>query len=139
MDAWKNGEFGNPLAGRSRVNALRTIAQAYLKHSIEDLWEIAQDRATPASTRAKIYIFILEQGFGRAPQSMEVNVTDGLQPSMISTEQLKLMAAGKIKELVFSLIQSGKIEDYIKAHKESVEAGNMEVRPASDQKQLPAN
>jgi hypothetical protein len=133
MDEWLKGEFGKPFGSQPKLNPVRAICYAHLPKIWNLMWRIVDDESNPESlsTRGTLLKFMMEQAGGRAPKSMEVKATDGLNPNMMSTEQIKLMAAGKIKELVFSVIQSGQIDEYIREHREGLEARNMDVSKAS--------
>lgn len=138
MDAWEKGEFGKPFGSRPKINALRTLCAGYLPQAWELLLDLVNNKMTNETVKLQGLKFIFEQACGKAPQTVEVKVMDGISPNMMSMEQLRLVAAGKAKELVFSLIQSGQIDEYIKEHKDSLEAGNMDIAKASskDIKQL---
>jgi len=138
MDAWLKGEFGKPFGSQPKLNPARTVCFAHLPQIWNLLWKIVNDEQQDAIGRGKLLWCMIEQACGKAPKSMEVKDTDGINPNMMSNEQLRLMAAGKMKELIFSVIQSGQIEDYIREHRETQEAGNTDISKASreDIKQL---
>jgi hypothetical protein len=131
MENWQKGEFGNPINGRKKLNWLRAKCLELTPEALKLMWNIGNDDGHPVSARIKALSYILDQGSGKAPQSMEVSLTEELAPNMMSTEQLKLIAAGKFKELIFGLIQSGEIEEYLKAHRLSLEANGKETVKAS--------
>lgn len=140
MEAWQKGESGNPFGNRSRympkVNAFRTICQEYSKETFELLWELVQNRLTHELVRFQAMKFILEHAYGKAPQCMEVKSEESIAPNMMSSEQLRLAAANKTKELVFSLIESGKIEEYIRAYKEDPDINSNEEASSINDKDV---
>ena len=135
MDAWQKGEFGKPSFGsQPKMNPARAVCYAHLPKIWDLLWGIVNDENHEVSVRGNLLRFMMEQACGKAPKSMEVKTMDRINPNMMSTEQLTLMAAGKVKELVFSVIQSGQIDEYLSEYKESLGAENMEVNKAPGKK-----
>ncbi len=134
MDEWQKGEFGKPINFAPKVNAFRAICQMYAPEAGRLLWEMATDKLNHEGVRFQALKLISEQAYGKAPQSVDVKVMDNISPSMMTTEQLKLIAAGKIKELIFGIIQSGQIEDYLREHREALEAGNVVINQSSSEK-----
>jgi hypothetical protein len=132
MDAWKKGEFGNPVGNGSRLklNALRLFCQDFTPQAAKVIQEIILNSDND-SARFQAAKFVLEQAYGKAPHSMEIKITDGLSPSMMSAEQIKMFAAGKVRELVFSIIQSGQIEKYIEDYRENLTTLGKEAEKAS--------
>lgn len=123
MEAWQKGESGNPFTIKPRreklkIGDLRIICQEYGPQLVEHLVEMIENKGTHETVRFQAVKFMWEQGYGKARQSIEFKVGESIPPNMMTTEQLKLAAAGKTKELVFSLIESGKMEEYIRAYKE---------------------
>lgn len=123
MEAWQKGESGNPFLPKQkkeklRIGDLRTICQEYGPRLVEHLVEMIENKGTHEAVRFQAVKFMWEQGYGKARQSIEFKVSEPIAPSMMTSEQLKLAAANKTQELVFSLIESGKMEEYIRAYKE---------------------
>lgn len=122
MEAWQQGEFGNPIGTQIKVNSLRKVCQSFSKQSMDVLMEIMLNPMSEEKSRIAVAKFILEQGYGKAPQSMEFKVTEGLSPNMMSTEQLRMFASGKVQELILNLHQTGKLDEYLKSTQLSLEA-----------------
>lgn len=122
MEAWKQGEFGNPIGAQLKVNALRKVCQSFSQQSMDVLMEIMLNPMSEEKSRIAVAKFILEQGYGKAPQSMEFKVTEGLSPNMMSTDQLRMFASGKVQELIINLHQTGKLDEYLKSTQLSLEA-----------------
>lgn len=67
----KNGQFvkgvsGNPKGKPKKPTALKRLA----KQSLDELWAIASDKATPVRVRADIYKWIYEWHYGKAVQAV---------------------------------------------------------------------
>jgi len=139
MEAWKKGEFGSPFANGAppKINALRLFCQSVAPKVVEEFTRIALYSENEA-LRIQAGKYLLDQSYGKAPQSMEIKVTEGLSPSMMSSEQIKMFAAGKVRELIFSMIQSGQIEQYTQAYQENLTTLGKETEKASgdENKQL---
>lgn len=113
---WQKGQSGNPFGMRPKMNAFRAICQTYSKEAFELLKELVENRATHEAVRLQGLKFILEHAWGKAPQSVEIKVTENVVPDMMTTEQLTLAAAGQTQELVCSLIASGKLDEYTREY-----------------------
>lgn len=118
---WQKGESGNPFGRRPAVNPFRAICQTYSQEAFNKLWKMVDDVMIHEAVRFQALRLIVEQAWGRAPQSMEVKVQERVLPSMLTTEQLKLAIAGQTKELVCSLMETGKLEEYTKKDGETDE------------------
>lgn len=70
--SFKPGQSGNP-SGRPRVIAeVRDLARRYCEEAVEGLAGIARDQKAPHSARVAAWTELLNRGYGRAPQSLEV-------------------------------------------------------------------
>lgn len=121
MEAWQKGEFGNPIGVQPKVNALRKACQNFSKQAWDILVELASDPGGDEKNRRVIATWMLEQAWGRVPQSMEIQSNEGLSPNMMSAEQLRMFASGKIQELIINLHQTGKLDEYLKSTQLSLE------------------
>lgn len=109
---WERGKSGNPSGRKPLITAFRTLCQNYSYQAFDMLKELVENRGTHEAVRFQGLKFILESGWGRPAQAIEVRMEEGKPPDMMTTEQLKMAAAGQTEELVYSLIQSGKIDEY---------------------------
>jgi hypothetical protein len=125
VDAWQQGKFGNPIGFQPKVNALRKVCQEFAPQFFDVLKEIAF-KGEEEKNRLAAAKFGLEQGYGKCPQSVEIKITEGLSPNMMSAEQLKMFASGKIQELIVNLHQTGKLEEYLKSSQLSLESPSIE-------------
>lgn len=114
MASWVKGESGNPYGRRPPVNVFKELCQAYSTDVFRILWGIFENPNSHPAVRFQIGKFLQEQGYGRAPLALEVKAVQDITPSMMTTEQLKLAAAGQTQELVCNLIASGKLDEYAK-------------------------
>lgn len=126
MEAWQQGDFGNPIGVQPKINALRKVCQSFSKQSMDVLMDIMLNPMSEEKNRIAVAKFILEQGYGKAPQSMEFKVTEGLAPNMMSPDQLRMYASGKIQELIVNLHQTGKLNEYLKSTQLSLEGPKSE-------------
>ncbi len=83
--------------------------------------ELASDPMGDEKNRRVIATWMLEQAYGRVPQSMEITESDGLSPNMMSSDQLRMYASGKVRELILNLHQTGKLDEYLKSTQLSLE------------------
>jgi hypothetical protein len=67
------GVSGNPSGRPKRDLALAELARAYTHEAIRTLAEIMTNPNAPASSRIAAAIALLDRGYGRAPQSLEVD------------------------------------------------------------------
>jgi len=110
--AWAKGQSGNAYGRRPSVNAFRTLCKDYSYKAFEMLKEIVEDRALHEAVRFQGLKFILESAYGKASQSIEVSLAEGIESDKMTHEQLALAASGQTEELVYNLIKSGKYEEY---------------------------
>ena len=127
MDVWQQGEFGNPTGERMKVNALRKFCQGLSRQCVGVLQEIMMSPQAEEKNRLSIAKWFMEQAWGKSPQSMEFQITEGLSPNMMSTEQLNMYMAGKFEDLIVNLHQTGKLNEYLKSNQISLEAPTVET------------
>lgn len=71
---WRKGTSGNP-GGRPKVTAdVRALAQEHTTEAVGALVEIVSDREAPPAARVAAANALLDRGYGRAPQTVDVNV-----------------------------------------------------------------
>lgn len=121
--SWKKGESGNIFGRRPNVNVFRTLCQSYGEEAFRRLLEFIDNETFHEAVRFSALKLLIEQGYGKAPQSLEVKVNERILPSMMTTEQLKLAVAGHTKELVQSFIESGKLDEYVRIDNQGEEQG----------------
>lgn len=66
------GQSGNPCGRPKRDLDVVDLARAHTEAAIETLATIMQDAAVPASARVSAATALLDRGYGRAPQSLDV-------------------------------------------------------------------
>jgi len=113
---WKSAATGNPINKRAvatvKVNRYRNLCQEFTEEAFAIMRTIIRDEGIDPAVRLNGCYRLMESGWGKAPQSVEIKSNDSMLPEMMSQEQLMLAAAGQTQELVCSLIESGKIADY---------------------------
>jgi len=72
---FKKGQSGNPGGRPKEVGEVRELARQYTAKAINTLVEIMEDRKTPPAARVAASSALLDRGYGRAPQSLEVKGT----------------------------------------------------------------
>lgn len=132
--AWIRGETGNPFSKRGllKVNAFQHLCQEYAPQAFKMLREIVEDVLQDGSVRVQGLKFIVEHAYGKARQSIDVKHEESIVPEMMTSEQLQLAAAGQTEELVCSLIESGKLDDYTRGYERVVPRLEKDVTEVKD-------
>lgn len=100
--SWSPGHFqeGDDIRRylASDVTELRKSMSAMCRrigpHLLADLYDIARNPDTPIHTRVSAINSILDRGYGRAPQSVEISVNDVKDIPSLTTRELTLLAHG---------------------------------------------
>lgn len=80
------GQSGNP-GGRPKEEAhVRDLARAQTVRAVETLVAIMENKRSPAAARVSAAIALLDRGYGRPAQQVNVDAT--LRPSDVSAEPL---------------------------------------------------
>lgn len=124
---WKKGESGNPYGRRPGVNVFKKLCQSYSQDIFRILWEMFENPNSHPAVRFQIGKFMQEQGYGRAQEALKDITVIEESPEMMTTEQLKLAAAGQTQELVCNLIESGKIDGYTRMVDNALEVKHGEL------------
>lgn len=74
--------------------SLSSMCRRLGPHLLADLYDIARNPNTPIHTRVSAINSILDRGYGRAPQSVEVNITEVKDIPSLTTRELTLLAHG---------------------------------------------
>src|SRR5690606_2424174 len=69
------GQSGNPKGRPKRDLDLAELARKDAKKAIEALVEVISDKKAPPSARVSAAAELLDRGFGRAPQHVDLNAT----------------------------------------------------------------
>jgi hypothetical protein len=71
------GKSGNP-SGRPKVNHdLRALAQTHTKGALNTLVAIMKNKKAPAAARVNAACAVLDRGYGRPPQQVDISNKDG--------------------------------------------------------------
>lgn len=71
---WAKGVSGNPKGKPPVIREVRELAQAYTVDAIESLRDIMVDQKANGSARVQAAVALLDRGWGRPKQSVEVQV-----------------------------------------------------------------
>lgn len=114
MPAWKPGETTNP-KGINQYTGVQNVFRNLCKRDVYKLhgllMDIVENQEMQTSARVAGLKFMLEAGFGRPVQSVEVNTYQGTDPDLLTTRQLQLAANGETEAFVLDLIASGKLAE----------------------------
>lgn len=124
--AWIRGETGSPFARRSSsTNAYQTLVRELGLKAIALIWNIGQDPND--RDRLQALKFIVEQGQGKARQAVDLRIEEQIDPGMMTQAQLMLAADGQTEELVCSLMESGKLNEYTRRYEGVVQREEKDV------------
>lgn len=115
MGVPQSTNIGNPFS-KSRVNAFKALCQGYAPEAFALIKEMIENRSTHEAVRFQALKFVVEQAYGKAAQSVHIRSDGDISAPMMSTEQLRLAAAGQTQELVCNLIETGKLDEYTRAY-----------------------
>jgi hypothetical protein len=98
--SWRKGQSGNP-AGRRPMSAELTdvvvLCRRLTPEIVQILFRHAQSDNAPVSLRASIWL--LERGWGRAPQPLEFQQTPGLMPKSFRSDLEDALQQGRERVL----------------------------------------
>jgi len=73
--SYQPGQSGNPAGRPAIVREVRDLAQQYTVEAIEGLAAVLRDEKAPPSARVSAAIALLDRGWGRAPQNINIRGT----------------------------------------------------------------
>lgn len=73
MTPWKPGQSGNPRGRPKKDYLLSELAQEKTEEALTNLCQIMNNKSASANARVAAAAEILDRGWGRAPQSLELN------------------------------------------------------------------
>ena len=71
--SWVKGQSGNPGGRPKQIGEVRDLAREHTEEAIGTLVGIMQDEGAPASARLQAAQAILDRGWGRPSQAVEVD------------------------------------------------------------------
>jgi hypothetical protein len=69
---FQKGQSGNPTGRAKKDKSLAELAQKHAEKAINALVEVVSDKTAPPNSRVSAAAELLDRGFGRAPQSLDV-------------------------------------------------------------------
>lgn len=133
----QQGQVCNP-KGTNQYTGIQNVFKNLCKRDVYKLYgllmDIVENQDTNVNARVNGIKFMLESGFGKAAQSIEVSTSQGKTPDQLTTQQLKLAAEGETEALVLDLIMSGKLAEIQERFREEPDT---EVRAIKVVEELP--
>lgn len=96
--AWQKGQSGNPGGRPKGLKEVQDAARQHTEAAIKTLADIAKDKEQTASARVAAAEVLLDRGWGKAQQTIEVEGMSGLPDHVIDA----ILAACDIIESVKS-------------------------------------
>lgn len=75
------GQSGNPTGGSKKSTAIKELAQAHCERAVARLAELMESEDEGIAVKAAD--ILLERGYGKAPQSQELNVSGDIRVSWL--------------------------------------------------------
>lgn len=75
--AWQKGQSGNPGGRRRQDYRIKEVAQQYTSEALKTLLEIMRNKRTAAGARVLAIRELLDRGWGKPAQSVEITNPDG--------------------------------------------------------------
>lgn len=81
LQLFQSGVSGNPRGRPKRDLDVAGLARSYTREAIETLAQIMMDEGAPPAARVSAANSLLDRGFGKAPQSLDMNHKMSLEDS----------------------------------------------------------
>jgi hypothetical protein len=131
--AWKRVEIGNPFRRGSSVgDEFMKLCHEHGPQMFKYVWEIITNKDEFGSVRLNAIKFLRETSHGKPRQAIELTVDQEIPPEDMTTEQLRLAAAAQTKDLVYSLLDSGKLDEYIRGYERVVPRIEKDITEVKD-------
>lgn len=73
IGGWKPGQSGNPSGRPKSASVIAALAQEKTESALEVLMQIMQDPEKPAASRVSAAVALLDRGYGRPAQSVQLS------------------------------------------------------------------
>lgn len=100
---FKPGQSGNPSGKPKDADNLRELARSYTKLAIETLAEMAKDG--PPAVRVSASSILLDRGFGKPQQSIQIDVDDGRE-EMLRIEMIEMRKNPELNAAMLKLAEA---------------------------------
>jgi hypothetical protein len=78
LKPFKKGQSGNP-RGRPKADIhIQELARQHTEEAFMTLVEVMRDKTATATARQSAAVAVIERGYGKAPQSIDLNVKQSL-------------------------------------------------------------
>ncbi len=137
---WKPGQSGNPSGRPKIVGEIQHLARKATTLAIETLTRIASDRKAPPAAQVAAAVALLDRGYGRPGQAVDLNVNRKTHDEMSDAELIAIAAAEDTVETTHMKIKA-KLLDSVCVVSEDGRKANLESvlkRQVPQVRQLPA-
>lgn len=96
MGKFEKGKSGNPGGRPKGEGHIRDLAREHTTMALETLISIAQNSKAPASSRVAAASTLIDRGWGRAPQTVDVNFLSQLSDGDLEQRIAQVLTAGLV-------------------------------------------
>lgn len=94
LKPFAKGKSGNP-GGRPKLDVhVRELARSHTQEALETLVSVMRDSKSPPSARVAASSTIIDRGWGRAPQTVDVNFLNQLSDGDLDKRIAQIIAGG---------------------------------------------